>query len=87
MSMMNDGMDPMVGMADTSVTDTTDEDVTGLAQALDATIDAACGALDAGDVGSAQLLLTAADATSDALLEALGVPDADDATEQGALDG
>lgn len=56
----------------------TDEDVGALAQGVDAAIDAAGDALDQGNVAQAQALLVAADAASDALLGALGVPDADD---------
>lgn len=52
--------------------------VPDLAMAVDASIDAIGDALAEGDVGQAQALQTAADATSDALLDALGLPDADD---------
>jgi hypothetical protein len=54
------------------------EDPAPLAQAVDAAIDAVGDALDQGNVAQAQALLTAADAASDALLDALGVTDADD---------
>lgn len=67
----------MIDDGDTTVD--ADETVGGLAAALDATIDAVGETLDDGNVEQAQALLTAADVTSDALLEALGVPDADDA--------
>jgi hypothetical protein len=53
-------------------------DVAGLAKALDAQIDATVDALNVGNVDQAQALLTGAGTTSDALLEALGLPDADD---------
>ncbi len=55
-----------------------DESVGGLAQAVDAAIDAVGDALDEGNINQAQAALTAADVASDALLEALGVIDADD---------
>lgn len=55
-----------------------DDNVATLAQGVDAAIDAAGTALDGGNVAQAQALLTAADAASDALLDALGVSDADD---------
>ncbi len=44
-----------------------------------ASIDEAQEALASGDAASAGALLTAAEATSDALLDALGVADVDDA--------
>ncbi len=55
-----------------------DDNVGELAQAVDAAIDAVGDALDTGNVGQAVALVDAADAVSDALLDALGVPDADE---------
>jgi hypothetical protein len=55
-----------------------DEDVGMLAQAIDATLDAAQAALAAGDIPSGVALVTAAEATCDALLEVLGLTDPDD---------
>ena len=55
-----------------------DEDPGALAQALDATIDAAQQAMAENNFGQAHALLTGAEATSDALLAVLGVPDADE---------
>lgn len=55
-----------------------DEDPGRLAQALDATIDEAQGALADGNPDQAAALLTSAEATSDALLATLGVADADE---------
>lgn len=55
-----------------------DEDPGVTAQALDAVIDATADALAEGNVAQAQALVTAADATSDVLLDELGVADADD---------
>jgi hypothetical protein len=52
-----------------------------LAQAVDAALDACDAALDAGDIPAAKALLTAAEETSDSLLEALGVPDVVDVNE------
>jgi hypothetical protein len=46
--------------------------------ALDAAIDAAQDALSEGNADQAAAILTAAEVTSDALLEMLGLPDADD---------
>lgn len=57
-----------------------------LALALDAVLDEVVEALGTGDVEQATQLVTAAEATSDALLEALGVPpsaDPDDAPGEG----
>lgn len=59
-----------------------DEDPVALAQALDATIDEAQGALAEGNPAQAADLLTAAEATSDALLEVLGGVDADEPGEE-----
>jgi hypothetical protein len=55
-----------------------DENPGMLAQALDAVIDEAQAALAMGDPGQAAALLTSAEVTADALLEVLGVPDADE---------
>lgn len=55
-----------------------DENPGMLAQALDATIDSAQQALADGNPAQAQALLTSAEVTSDALLDLLGVSDADD---------
>jgi hypothetical protein len=57
-----------------------DESVAMLAQAIDATLDACQAACAGGDMPSCIALLTAAEATSDALLEALGLADPDDPT-------
>lgn len=59
-----------------------DEDAGALAQALDATIDEAQNALAEGNPDQASALLTSAEATSDQLLETLGVSDADEPTGQ-----
>jgi hypothetical protein len=55
-----------------------DEDPVALAEALDATIDAAQDALAAGNPDQAQDILVAAEQTSDTLLEVLGGDDADE---------
>jgi hypothetical protein len=55
-----------------------DDDPGQLAMALDAAIDAAQDALSEGNADQAAAILTAAEVTSDALLEMLGLPDADD---------
>jgi hypothetical protein len=55
-----------------------DEDPVLLAQALDATIDAAQDALAEGNPAQAADLLTAAEQTSDQLLMTLGGTDADE---------
>ncbi len=60
-----------------------DSDPAALAAAIDVVLDEAQEALASGDAASAGALLTAAEATSDALLDALAVPDVDDA---GTLD-
>jgi len=52
-----------------------DEQPVALAQALDAVLDEISDALAEGDVAEAQSLVVAAEVTSDALLEALGVPE------------
>jgi hypothetical protein len=67
-------------MSDTGPTVDPDENVASLAVAIDAVLDEVQDALVAGDVPTATALVTAAEATSDALLEALGIPDADDPT-------
>lgn len=56
----------------------TDDDPGALAQAVDAAIDSAQVALAAGNPDQAAALLTAAEQTSDQLLEVLGVTDADE---------
>lgn len=65
-----------------------DSDPGMLAQAVDAAIDAAIDAYDAGNPEQGRALLGAADVTVDELLDALGVPDADedaaDGTERAA---
>lgn len=58
--------------------DDADDSIPELAQAVDAAIDAIGCALDEGNIGQAQALQTAAETVSDALLDAIGVPDADD---------
>lgn len=60
-----------------------DENPVELAEALDAVIDAASAALDAGDTEQASNLLDAAEVTSDALLMLLGGADPDDAASPG----
>jgi hypothetical protein len=60
-------------MSDLSPEPTTVE----LAQAIDASLDAVDQALDAGDIPTAQALVTAAGETSDSLLAALGAPEAE----------
>lgn len=72
------------------VQDDPDDDPGALAQAVDEALDACDDAWVAGDMGTARALLTAAMATCDALLEALGVddpdevgPDTDDPSEPG----
>lgn len=55
-----------------------DEDPGALAQAVDAILDEVQEALAAGEIASAIALVTGAEATIDALLELLGVPDDDD---------
>lgn len=55
-----------------------DQDPGVLAEGLDATIDATAAALTGGNVDQAEALLGAADNGADALLDALGRPDADD---------
>ena len=55
-----------------------DEDPTALAAAIDEVLDAVAEALAAGDVAEATALVTAALATSDSLLSALGAPEAED---------
>lgn len=57
-----------------------DENVGSLAAAIDAVLDEVQDALAAGDIPTAVALVTAAEATSDALLDLLGIPDADDPT-------
>jgi len=54
------------------------DDIGDLAAGLDAVLDSMTTALEAGDIGQATALLAAANSTSDELLEALGIPDADD---------
>jgi hypothetical protein len=61
-----------------------DDDPGALAQALDAAIDAAQLALADDNPAQAAALLTAAEATSDALLAVLGLPDADEPEGEGA---
>lgn len=60
-----------------AVDDDSDVSPADLAQSIDALIDAIDVALDGGDIKGAQDLVTAADSTSDDLLEMLGVPDDD----------
>jgi HK97 family phage prohead protease len=61
-----------------------DEDPGKLAAAVDAALDEIVSALAEGDVASATDLATAAQATVDALLAVMGVPDADEATTRSA---
>lgn len=69
-----------------------DEDPVALAQAIDAVLDECQEAFAAGDMAAAGALLTAAEATVDALLAVFGVADEDDqddapdAPEMGAAD-
>lgn len=67
-------------MSDTGPQVDPDENVASLALALDAVLDEVQEALAAGDTDTATALVTAAEATADALLESLGIPDADDPT-------
>jgi hypothetical protein len=67
----------------TPESDDMDDSIPGLAMAVDAAIDAIGDALDEGNIGQAQALLTAAETVSDALLAAVGAPDADDPDDGG----
>lgn len=60
-----------------------DEDCGMLAMALDAILDAALEAFQAGEADQGIALSVGAAATSDALLEAMGLPDADEPDEGG----
>jgi len=57
-----------------------DDDPAKLAAAVDAALDEVVTAMDEGDMASAMDLLTAAQATVDSLLTAMGVADADEVT-------
>lgn len=49
-----------------------------LAVAVDSVLDAVQTAFSSGDIAGAQALVTAAEETTDSLLEALGSPEAED---------
>lgn len=64
--------------------DEVDETPAELVAAIDATLDDAIEALDAGDTDTARAVLTAVDVTVDELMDAMGVPDPDETVDDGA---